>query len=64
MIIQDDGDGFKNETDLPQRKGLGLRNMKERIASHDGKFKLSNGQPTGVTLEVYLTGKLNDEKAS
>lgn len=64
MIIQDDGDGFNNDTDLPQRKGLGLRNMKERIASHDGKFRLSDRQPTGVKLEVYLTGKSNEKESS
>ena len=57
MHIEDDGIGLKNEPRSSARKGLGLRNMKERIASHDGTFKLSENKPSGLRLEVFLAGQ-------
>lgn len=63
MSIIDDGIGLKNETRSHGRKGLGLRNMKERIASHDGSFKLSENKPNGLILEVFLTGQRHKEES-
>ena len=56
MNIEDNGIGLKSETRSSGRKGLGLRNMKERIASHNGSFKLSENKPSGLKLEVFLNG--------
>ena len=56
MRIEDNGIGMKSETRSTGRKGLGLRNMKERIASHDGSFRLSENKPNGLKLEVFLKG--------
>ena len=56
MSIEDNGIGLKNETRSTGLKGLGLRNMKERIASHNGSFRLSDNKPNGLKLEVFLKG--------
>lgn len=63
MYIEDDGIGLKNEIRSSARKGLGLRNMKERIASHDGTFKLSGNKPNGLRLEVFLKGQKIEEES-
>ena len=57
MKIQDNGIGLQNDLQSSDRKGLGLRNMKERVASHDGTFKLTENKPSGLKLEVFLKGK-------
>ncbi len=64
MKIVDDGVGFKSENQGSGQKGMGLRNMEERIASHEGTFKLTENKPSGLTLEVFLKGKKLNEKAN
>jgi len=63
MSIEDDGIGLKTEPRSSDRKGLGLRNMKERIASHDGTFKLSENNPNGLKLQVFLNGRSTKEES-
>jgi len=63
MSIEDDGIGLKTEPRSSGRKGLGLRNMKERIASHDGTFKLSENNPNGLKLQVFLNGRSTKEES-
>lgn len=63
MSIEDDGIGLKTEPRSSGRKGLGLRNMKERIASHDGTFKLSENNPNGLKLQVFLNGRITKEES-
>lgn len=58
MKITDDGIGIgaaKQANDTV--KGMGLRNMQERVASHGGTFKISADRPYGTTLDVYINGK-------
>jgi two-component system NarL family sensor kinase len=62
MIIQDNGKGLPTEWSTTPSSGMGLRNMKERIASHKGTFKLTSLQPKGVKLEVYLKAKTSKGK--
>ncbi len=63
MKIVDDGVGFNDEIQSSGIKGMGLRNMEERIASHDGTFKLTENKPSGLTLEVFLKGQKRQKKA-
>lgn len=55
MIVEDNGTGLKFDQSKP--RGLGLRNMKERIASHSGKIRINNKASGGVKLEVFLQGQ-------
>ena len=63
MKIIDDGIGIRNENQISGEKGMGLRNMEERIASHDGTFKLTENKPSGLTLEIFLKGKSRNNRA-
>jgi signal transduction histidine kinase len=63
ITIADDGRGVGNgeggETDKSRRAGRGLVNLRERLASINGKFELKSepGQGAEVRLIVPLTGE-------
>lgn len=56
VIIEDDGQGF--DPAAPSATGNGLGNMRERIESLAGTFKLNSapGRGTTVSLEINLPG--------
>ncbi len=56
MRITDDGIGAIKKQNPNSRKGMGLRNMEERISSHNGTFKLTEDKSKGLTLDVFLNG--------
>lgn len=62
MKISDDGKGFPKQQKSQPIKGMGLRNMEERIASHNGTFKLSEDPSKGVTLEVFLNNNSQNSR--
>lgn len=50
LTIHDNGHGFKvNHVNADPNRGLGLRNMKERIEAEGGKFFLTSS-PSGTTI--------------
>lgn len=57
IVIEDDGCGFDLQAIEPARGGNGLKNMRERIGSLDGKFAIESrsGQGTKLTITVPVT---------
>ena len=54
LTIEDDGKGFKNPISS-SKNGLGIKNIKNRIASIDGMMQIdSNADGTSITIEVNL----------
>lgn len=59
LVIVDDGAGFDAEAvQADPRRGIGLRNMRERLASVGGSFRLASGPGgTRVAAEVPWPGR-------
>jgi signal transduction histidine kinase len=55
ITIEDDGVGFDPEI-LNEKKGMGMTNIKARVAYLDGKFEImsSDGQGTSINIEVNI----------
>ncbi|MGX9417545.1 cache domain-containing protein [Vibrio sp. RC27] len=53
LIIRDDGIGFQ-ATDASVKKGIGLRNMRERVEFMGGEFELSSEPKFGTEITVLL----------
>lgn len=53
LRIEDDGDGF-DPTHSDGRKGLGLRNITERVRMLGGKLKLSTSPGHGTRIEITI----------
>ncbi|WP_318492033.1 cache domain-containing protein [Photobacterium leiognathi] len=53
LIIRDNGKGFDSQN-KNQQKGIGLRNMRERVEFIGGEFELSSEQGFGTELTVLL----------
>ncbi|RLJ69308.1 tetratricopeptide repeat-containing sensor histidine kinase [Pedobacter alluvionis] len=57
ITIEDDGVGFDMES-LKEKKGMGISNIKTRVAYLDGKFDIvsgNNGQGTNVNIELKVS---------
>ncbi|WCE28342.1 cache domain-containing protein [Vibrio sp. SCSIO 43137] len=53
LIIRDNGVGF-DDGDLSRNKGIGLRNMRERVEFIGGDFELVSEQGVGTEITVLL----------
>lgn len=53
LLIRDDGVGF-NLNDTQVRRGIGLRNMRERVEFIGGEFELSSETGFGTEITVLL----------
>ncbi|KOF52324.1 hypothetical protein AD428_20970 [Achromobacter sp. DMS1] len=54
LTISDDGAGFDyGEVHHDPQRGIGLRNMRERMAALSGTLNLRSG-PRGTTLQAWL----------
>jgi two-component system NarL family sensor kinase len=55
LRIVDDGDGFAvDQVQLDPRRGIGLRNMRERLASIGGRFEVRASPGAGTVLEAIV----------
>jgi len=55
MRVVDDGCGFEAESvQLDPRRGIGLRNMRERLASIGGRFDVHAAPGEGTRLEAWV----------
>ena len=54
LQIQDDGCGFDEQTVQP---GLGLRSMRDRLASLGGDFRLTSAPGQGTTIRASLENR-------
>lgn len=54
LTIADNGNGFSQTSERFQEKGLGMRNMQERIESHGGIMKIGTGKGGGLSLQFKL----------
>ena len=55
LRITDDGRGFESDqVQLDPRRGIGLRNMRERLASIGGRFDVRSAPGAGTVLEAKV----------
>ena len=54
MTVRDDGRGFDLLEQRPARAHMGLRVMKEMMASAGGAFRIDSGPRKGTTVRVSL----------
>jgi two-component system, NarL family, sensor kinase len=62
LTIEDNGCGLPQP--LPGGDGLGIRNMRERMETHDGFLQLSNMAKGGTRIQVTMPLNQNSEKAA
>lgn len=61
LVIDDDGRGFDLEAvRLDPRRGIGLRNMRERLESIGGRFEVRSGPGEGTTLTAQVPDEALD----
>ncbi|HGY0811959.1 TPA: sensor histidine kinase, partial [Vibrio cholerae] len=53
LMVRDDGVGFSSKEAL-QKRGIGLRNMRERVEFIGGEFELSSEPQLGTEITVLL----------
>lgn len=51
VVIADDGHGF-DTSELQNRYGMGIRNMKERAAAFGGSFRISSSEEDGTLIVI------------
>ena len=51
LVINDDGCGFDSKTSAD---GIGLTNLKSRVARLNGSFKIESSATTGTLLEIKI----------
>ncbi len=54
MLYKDNGKGFNTEKVLNNKTGMGIFNMKNRINSLNGEFKLESIEKEGVYVEIMV----------
>ena len=59
MEISDNGKGLAKSGKELVIAGMGLRNMKERIESHNGTFDLTSVKNEGLSLKIFLPVNVN-----
>lgn len=52
MILKDNGVGFN--LDEKKSAGMGLKNIRSRVKSYNGKVKIISGPGTGVELNIRI----------
>ncbi|MEO0328288.1 MAG: cache domain-containing protein [Pseudomonadota bacterium] len=63
--VSDDGSGITGTSKEKIIGGMGLRNMKERLESHNGRFDIiPSSRQSGVTLRMHLPGNNNSDPGS
>lgn len=53
LIVEDDGVGFNPEK-LGKKSGIGLSNLKARVAKLDGTFHIDSGKGAGTTISIDI----------
>ena len=61
LIVRDDGVGFQSR-DLIKKKGIGLRNMRERVEFIGGDFDMNSERGIGTEITVLLELKIQSAK--
>ena len=64
MTISDNGRGIAGLDKTASTLGMGLRNMKERIESHNGNLTVSSPRNNGLVLEFTLSTTNMDKLAA
>ncbi len=54
ILYKDNGKGFDVETTLEKSKGLGLKNIQDRIDSLGGFIKIKSSEGQGVDIEIRI----------
>lgn len=61
LLISDDGVGVDKNRDAQSNKGMGVRNIRERLESHGGKFILKAEKSGGTKLDIFIPTSKNKE---
>lgn len=54
LIVKDDGQGFNAESELCRGDGMGLNNIKHRVALYGGKFAIDSAVQKGTTIRIDI----------
>jgi signal transduction histidine kinase len=54
LITADDGTGFEQDNNSPQKKGYGLLNIKGRVLSLNGTLHINSGSNTGTRYCIII----------
>lgn len=57
LTVSDDGIGLDRPDDTFRSSGMGFRNIRERLESLGGEFRVTGRRNNGTTLEVYIPGQ-------
>ncbi|MDJ0614599.1 MAG: cache domain-containing protein [Rhizobiaceae bacterium] len=61
LSISDDGVGFENSKNNSKQRGMGFRNIRERLESHGGTFELKTRKTGGTKLDIFIPTRKNRE---
>ena len=56
LVVRDNGKGLPADFDVERSNTLGIRLMKGLSEDYDGKFRITSGEGTTVTLWLPLSG--------
>lgn len=54
LVVQDNGEGIKNSTDIEKPGRFGIRGMRERVARLGGRLELVNGEEGGLLVRASI----------
>ncbi|MEM7289728.1 MAG: cache domain-containing protein [Pseudomonadota bacterium] len=54
LEIVDNGGGFSQDIKTTQRRGMGIRNIQERVESHGGSFSARGNENDGTKLDIFI----------
>lgn len=60
LLITDDGVGFDSSTHTDRKRGMGFRNIRERLESHGGTFDVKTERAGGTKLDIFIPSSENE----
>lgn len=61
LFISDNGTGLSAHSAKTARQGMGFRNIRERVESHNGRFSAHGSGKKGTQLDIFIPGAKNTE---
>ncbi|MEL7428580.1 MAG: cache domain-containing protein [Pseudomonadota bacterium] len=62
LVISDNGTGLSTNSLKTARQGMGFRNIRERVESHNGRFSANSSGKTGTQLDIFIPSTNNTHR--